>query len=94
MENLGQKRIDFEAGIKSKMLFQVTDPRMPLASVSKIVATGHRVPDYSHIKNVRSGRKIDMHLTNGTYAIDTEFLTSGPFARPQYLGNYLILVAL
>ena len=36
MENLGQKRIDFEAahGIKSNVLFQVTDSRKPLASVS------------------------------------------------------------
>ena len=45
MENLGQKRVDFEAtnGVKSNMLFQVTDSRKPLASVSKIVAKGNRV---------------------------------------------------
>ena len=86
MENLGQKRVDFEAanGVKSNILFQVTDSRKPLASVSKIVAKGNRVvfaPDRSYIENVSSGRKIDMQLTNGTYAIDVEFLATGPFCQ-------------
>ena len=88
MENLGQKRVDFEAanGVKSNILFQVTDSRKPLASVSKIVSNGNRVvfaPDRSYIENVSSGRKIDTQLTNGTYAIDVEFLATGPFVRPQ-----------
>ena len=44
--------------------------------MSKIVAKGNRVvfaPDRSYIENVSSGRKIDMQLTNGTYAIDVEW---------------------
>ena len=70
-------RVDFEAtnGVKSNILFQVTDSRKPLASVSKIVAKGNRVvfaPDRSYIENVHSGRRIDMQLVNGTYAIDVE----------------------
>ena len=98
MENLGQKRVDFEAanGVKSKILFQVTDSRKPLASVSKIVDKGDRVvfaPDCSYIENVSSKRKIDMQLTNGTHAIDVEFLTTAPFVRPQQPGHFLILVA-
>ena len=88
MENLGQKRVDFEAanGVKSKKMFQVIDSRKPLAFVSKRVDKGDRVvfaPDRSYIENVSSERKIDMQLTNGTYAIDVEFLTAGPFVRPQ-----------
>ena len=88
MENLGQKRVDFEAanGVKSNILCQVTDSRKPPASVSTIVDKGDRVvfaPDRSCIENVSSERKIDMQLTNGTYAIDVEFLTTGPFVRPQ-----------
>ena len=60
MENLGQKRIDFMAkgGTKSNILFQVTDAKKPLASVSKIVAKGNRVvfaPDRSYIENIQSG---------------------------------------
>ena len=98
IENLGQKRVDFEAanGVQSNMLFQVKDSRKPLASVSKILAKGNRVvfaPDRSYIENVSSGRKIDMQLTNGTYAIDVEFLKTGPSVRPQQPGHFLILVA-
>ena len=65
MENLGQKKLDFVAsgGVKSNILFQVTDARKPLASVSKIVAKGNRVvfaPDRSYIENLQSGKRIDM----------------------------------
>ena len=40
MENLGQKRIEFEAknDVKNNILFQVSDSRKSFASVSKIVA--------------------------------------------------------
>ena len=64
--------------------------------MSKIVAKGTRVvfaPDRSYTEKVHSGRKTDMQLANETYAIDVEFLTSGPFVRPQWPGTFLILVA-
>ena len=88
MKNVGQKKLDFVAkgGVKSNIVFQVTDARKPLASVSKIVAKGNRVvftPDRSYIENLRTGKKIEMELSNGTYSIDVGFMTTAPFARPH-----------
>ena len=72
MENLGEKRVYFEAtdGVKSNSLFQVVAPNL------------------SNIENVHSGRRIDMQLVNGRYAIDVEFLTSRPCVRPQWPGTF------
>ena len=45
---------------------------------SKIVAKGNVFAHRTYIEYVSSGRKIDMQLTSGTYAIDVEFFDNGP----------------
>ena len=88
MENLGQKRDEFEAanGVKSNILFQVTDSRKPLASVSKIVAKDNGSCSRRTAATLRTsvqGRKIDMQLTKRDIRDRRGILGNGPFVRPQ-----------
>ena len=82
MPNLGEKKVRFKTknGMESNVVFQVTDARKPLASVSKIVKKGNRVifsPTESYIENITSGKKIELNEVNGTYHMDVEFLAEG-----------------
>ena len=90
MPNMGEKRVPFRAanGAMSSVLFQVTNARKPLASVSRIVAKGNRVVfgrQGSYIENEGTGRRIPIIAENGTYHMDVEFLAEtsvSDFARP------------
>ena len=59
------------------ILFQVQHTRKPLASVSKIVKKGNRVLfdlEGSYIEHVKSGKKIPLQESGGTYHLDVEYL--------------------
>lgn len=81
MPNLGEKRVRFKTkdGSTSGIVFQVTHARKPLASVSKIVRHGNEVifsPNGSYIRNVKTGRRIDIEEAHGTYHIEVDYLRS------------------
>ena len=89
MPNLGEKKVHFKtkSGMESNMVFQVTDARKPLASVSKIVEKGNRVvfsPTGSYIENIQTGKKAALEEANGTYHLDVKYLSEG-FARQDYV---------
>ena len=79
MPNLGEKHVRFKTknGATSGIVFQVTHARKPLASVSRIVKKGNSVtfsPTGSFIRNLRTGKQIDIVEENGTYVIDVEYV--------------------
>ena len=88
MPNLGEKKVHFKtkSGMESNVVFQVTDARKPLASVSKIVKKGNRFvfePDGAYIENIASNKKIKLEEINGTYHMDVEYMMDdADFTRP------------
>ena len=89
MPNLGEKKVFFKCknDMVSNVVFQVTNARKPLASVSKIVAKGNRVvfePGKAFIENIASGQRIELDEMNGTYCMDVEYVTGASvFTRPE-----------
>ena len=81
MPNLGEKHVKFRTGegLGSSVLFQVTDARKPLASVSKIVKKGNRVvfgSDRSYIENVLTAKWIEFSAEVHVFDIVVSFESS------------------
>ncbi len=78
MPNKGQKQVKMIVNGKvASMVFQATDVRKPLASVSRIVEKGNTVvfdSDKSYILHKASGTKTPIDLENGAYVINVEYL--------------------
>ncbi len=78
MSNKGQKEVKLIVNGKvASMVFQATDVRKPLASVSRIVEKGNTVvfdSDRSYILHKASGTKTPINLENGAYVINVEYL--------------------
>ena len=67
--------VELQDGTKVQMSFTVMDVRRPLAAVSRIVATGHRVvfdaeeDGGSYIENKSTGKWHKLHLRDGVYVL-------------------------
>jgi hypothetical protein len=58
-------------GSRTSMRFTVMDVRRPIASVSRMVRSGHKVvfDDLSYIQNKTTGEKIRIFERNGVYTL-------------------------
>ena len=79
MPNVGERKVHFKTidGGMSSVVFQVTNAKKPLVSVSKIVQKGNRVvfdQSSSYIENLKTGKKFPIELLNGTYQLDVEYV--------------------
>ena len=73
------------------MTFQVCDVTRPLASVSKIVETGHSVvfnppqdPRGSYIQNYRTGEKMWLTQKDGVYVLETKVAPTMHQTMPSF----------
>ena len=88
LKNYGEKNIKFKTADDTvgSMTFQATDVRKPLAAVSKIVSKGNLVvfgANGSYIKNIKTGKCIDLVEENGTYHIAVEYMAPADYGKVE-----------
>ena len=82
MGHYGEKDITFKTGNSEDVVglkFQVTDVKKPLLAVRRLVEKGNVVsfgpePDQNYIRNIATGRKIEMEKKGGAFVIKAHFM--------------------
>ena len=82
MAHYGEKDITFKTGKSDDVVglkFQVTDVKKPLLAVRRLVEKGNVVsfgpePDQNFIRNIATGRKIEMEKKGGAFVIKAHFM--------------------
>ena len=82
MGHYGEKDITFKTGNSEDVVglkFQVTDVKKPLLAVRRLVEKGNVVsfgpkPDQHYIRNIATGRKIEMEKKGGAFVIKAHFM--------------------